>query len=398
MAKNMICYFIFADGAAKGGHYRSLTTIAEAASSTHKCVVINVGYIHSPVIMRSKLESHYIHFNGLNLIMVIKKIKRIVDLEKVTCVHAFDSKSYLVARVLSKQLKIPAIVTKCGGPVPRNYFPIANYITLFSQEDNVYFSKNPRFKSSLVRLIPNRASSFESDQKMVNHLLDKFNLRNKRVFLRICRIAEYYKKSLFQSINLVKELKEKFPNIALLIVGNIQSQEVLDELRDTSSEEYIFFETEEIITMDAKKIIDVADFVIGTGRGFMEATGKGKVLLTPSKSGEFPVLINENNFEVAFEKNFSERIVFDDVVLKRNFQEIVKLLEDKDKCDQAKRKSVEWFEEHFSIEHAIETYTALYDSLEYKEESKLDILNHWRFAIVNNFGAWYRYGKKWLIE
>src|SRR5690606_14643937 len=396
MERKKICYFIFAIGAAKGGHYRSLATIAEESAKYNDCVIVNLGYTHASPIQNSAVKSHFVYFNGWNLFQALKSVTKLVDMSTVDCFHTFDSVSFLVARKLAQSYKIPVVTTKCGGPVPKKYFPKAPYITLFSEEDFEYFINTNKFKNAKIELIPNRVSPFCPDQAKIDYLKNKYSLQDKIVFLRITRIAKYYKKSITQSINLVRKLQDHFPNVALLVVGHNQHPEELLELEKENAGCNIFFETEESIIADAKRIIDVADYVIGTGRGFMEASSKGKILLSPSQNGDYPVLINESNFKVAFSRNFSERIEFNQVILDNNFQEIISLLDTPQKSLYFRKLSMQRYERYFSIEKGIEKYNKLYQIATYKDDLKIDILRNWIFAIRQNLGTWYRNAKKML--
>src|SRR5690606_27072648 len=115
------------------------------------------------------------------------------------------------------------------------------------------------------------------------------------VILRICRISRMYQRSLFQSINLFDFIQTQDNNTVLIILGNIQDQQVYNQLVE-SKRKNIFIVTDEKYTSNAKEMIDIADWVVGTGRGFMEASSKGKILFTVSNYSDLPTLITPNNF------------------------------------------------------------------------------------------------------
>lgn len=390
--RETICFLIFAVGKANGGHYRSLRTIAESLSNNYHVLIINVGYVHSNIILNSKVKNYFVYFNGLNFISPINQIKKLLHNFNVIFFHAFDHQSFFLSRILSNIFKVPAIHTKCGGRNPKGYYPQSDYLTLFSYENYQYFSTKVKYKQSLIKLIPNRVETFKSDWDKIQRIKNKHGLDNsQRIFLRICRISYFYAKSIKQSIDLIKELNTSNIEIALLIVGNIQNEEVFESLIDYSKNiPNIYFETDHEIIKDAKQIIDIADFVIGTGRGFMEACCKSKIMLAPANNHKLPVLINEINFKDAFHKNFSERIDFDKNTLANNLRNIRELLYSKQTLDNSKQQSYIWFIDYFAIEYAKKEYINFYKNVFYKGNSLPDLLFHWLFVIHNNLGTWYR--------
>lgn len=396
MKKKRICFLIYAVGKANGGHYRSLVTVAEAMSEKFEVLIINVGYTHSNIIIDSKINSKFIFFNGLNTGKPVKEIVDFLQNLPVDVFHSFDYQSLLIGKLLSFKLKTPVLFTKCGGASPNGYYPFNHYLTLFSNEDYNYFTNNTRYLSSEIKLIPNRIAEFDCDKEKINDLKKRYSITNELVLLRICRISNYYNKSIRQAINLTRSLSDKGFHVKLVIVGNIQDENVVEELRKDPSSNLFTLITESKYTRNAKEIIDIADFVIGTGRGFMEASSKSKVMLCPSLDGDLPVLINEMTFQPAFDKNFSERVIFPEETKDENWTNILNVFGDKNTLSEYKNKSFKNFEENFSIEKGITKYAALYQSMSYKTTTKIDLLQHRIFVITKSMGTWYRNLKKSL--
>ena len=391
-SKKTICFFIFGTGAANGGHYRSLQMISEALLIKYDVIIINMGYTYSDIIKSSIIKSYFVFFNGINIINAINKTKKIFENVNINFLHAFDYNSYLFVRILSQKIKIPYFMTKCGGPTPKGYFPYVSSLVLFSNEDYNYFMNNSKYKNSSIVLLPNRMKQFSLDKKKIAKLKDDYSLLNKIVLLRICRICSFYYQSLIQSINLVNELSKcSDNNVKLLIIGNIQDQKIYEKIKiiEEHSDNVIII-TDKDYTNNAKEIIGVADIVIGTGRGFMEACSQSKIMMVPANNSKYPVLITKDNFNIAFEKNFSERVSFNENEISKNFNKIKKCIDNKELFEKTKIDSLEWYNYYFSLDNAIEDYYQMYEKSTFKKDKCFDVFFHCFFFIRKNVGAWYR--------
>ncbi len=388
MGRLSIVYFIFATGKANGGHYRSLALTAEYMAKHHDVKIIVLGYTYSHIIKNASVESQFIYFNGLNVISAIKRIRSNID--KKSILHAFDLYAFFIVRLLRLKLGNKIVLTKCGGPNPKDYFAKVRNLVLFSEENFIYFSERERYKKSKLYLVPNRTENFATDHIKVKEIRDRFNLDNyDKIILRICRISRMYQKSIFQSINLHKYVSDHGNKTALIILGNVQDQIVIDQLEGELGDG-VFFLTDDRYTANAKELIEMADWVVGTGRGFMEASAKGRVMFAISMQNELPTLIGKQNFEQAFAFNFSERIVFEHQQLIDNKSQIVRLLKDSQYEDDLKAQSLKWFAKRFSIEGGIEKYEKIYRELEEDPSDYKDLVLHWFKFIRANLGTWYR--------
>ncbi|WP_313264662.1 hypothetical protein [Sphingobacterium sp.] len=388
MKLKRIIYFIFSTGDANGGHYRSLALTAEYMSKKFDVEVIVLGYTFSHIIKSANIKSRFIYFNGLNIYEVLNKLKnKILDDD---ILHAFDIYAYFIVRLLNLKFGNKIILTKCGGPNPMGYFPLANNLVLFSQENVNYFEKSKKFLKSQIHLIPNRTENFTSNSRKIEEIREKYALnRYSKVLLRICRISRVYRKSIEQSINLFKMLKEEGHNLALIIIGNIQDQNIIDEFKEKKVEN-IFFITEDRYTKNAKELIEIADWVIGTGRGFMEACSKRRIMFCVAANNDIPILIDDTNFNNAFNFNFSERIIFDDDSIQNNKKRILNLIDDFESQKELEGISEQWFFKYFSIQGGIARYEAIYPKLLVEQKDHIDIFFHWLKFIRANLGTWYR--------
>jgi hypothetical protein len=391
MTNKTVCYLIFGTGKGNGGHYRSLSVISNALKNKFNVLIFNIGYTHSQIIIDSGLENYFFKFNGINVFGTFKKMNYVLKNRNLYLVHCFDHQSMFLGKILTNFYKIPLLYTMCGGASPRSYFPYVKYVTVFSHENLKFFKGSEKFRNSMVWCIPNRVINFEVSDVKIKALTSKFQLYKTNVFLRICRISHYYKKSIIQAIDLINDLTDKNYNVCLLIIGNVQDADVYGELvKRVDCKRNIYFVTDDSFTLNAKELIDISNFVIGTGRGFMEACSRGKIMLVPCANSNYPVLIDSKNFEQSFNYNFSERTEFSVDVVINNLNNIVNLLNNQKDYIFESNNSKNRFNDYFSIAKGVHLYIDVYESLNYIKYSNIDLLFNWLFFIRNNLGNWFR--------
>lgn len=115
-----VCYLITTLGHGRGGHFYDLRTTAEALSRRLECVILNVGVCASPVIDSASVRSHNVWCNGFD---VLRQSSRILAREGADVIHAFDARVVFLAGALSAMHRKPLVLTKCGGPNPKWYYP-----------------------------------------------------------------------------------------------------------------------------------------------------------------------------------------------------------------------------------------------------------------------------------
>lgn len=341
-----------------GGHYYSLMSLAIEMSKLHHVQVVNIGYSPSSVFKNITLPYHFIYFNGINIKDASKKIAEVICSGDNMILHCYDYVSYTLLLSNNKTSKFPILLTKCGGvPISVKRLPKLNNLILFSQEDFDYYKKVlPKYTK--IKLIPNRVAAFASDCERIQKLITKHHLQGKKVILKIGRISTYYEKTILQAINLSKELHELDERYELLLIGSIQQESVNNNLISRIEElSYIHLENNEEFTHNAKEIIDIADIVIGTGRGFMEACYLNKLMFAPCANSEIPVFVNSQNFQSVFRTNFSERYICD-------AKAIVSPSVFYSKYATSLPQSRKWFDEFFDIQKAVTKVEDFYKEME----------------------------------
>jgi len=157
-------------------------------------------------------------------------------------------------------------------------------------------------------------------------------------------------------------LEYNIKNVKLYLIGVVQDTDVFEEFNNHafSKSGLLTILTESKYTNEASRMLYLADAVIGTGRGLMEAASLGKPLLAINKNGEIPVLLNELNFDDAFRTNFSERNVFPVFKNNDNIKSISKIVNDKVSYNENCSFVIQSFEKYFSLEKAKEAYPKAY--------------------------------------
>lgn len=353
-----ILYFISLHSHGRGGHLHSLNHISQIVGERNEVKIISLGPGDSSIIERNPYFDKHIPFNGINLLYLKKEIKKTVKHFNPDIYHCFDDGSYNIVRLFISSRNNKLVVSKCGGPNPK-YYPYVNNLILFSQENLDWFKNQQKFHDSNIHLIPNRVNAIRPDKTFqpIKKKPDEF------VFMRICRIGNGYKKSIDDSIHLIEYLHAKnIHNVKLYVIGAVEDSDLLENYKNHTlvKKEIIVFLTDYIYTSEASKMLYLADALIGTGRGLMEAASLSIPLLAINAKGNIPILLNNINFENAFKTNFSERNEFPDLDNEANLNNIVELIQNENYYAELSKFSKTVFEKHFDLNKVAEAYPSVY--------------------------------------
>ena len=302
-----VAYVICTIGHGRGGHFHSLAVVAEALHSRIGCVIVNIGMQPSAVLQNSSVPFEFIYFDGRDTAGCRKRlIERITEL-KPDVLHSFDVAAHFWARMMGLSYDVPVVHSKCGGPNPSRYYPFAKIIITFSQENTRFFKQSRRHRHSQIEHIPNRSTGVSVDDRRVRRLLERCDA-GCHIVMRISRFSPAYQRSLMQSIDLVTHLNSSSPKrFQLVVVGAIQDPAVYESVRAYATKDVVLV-TDKYFTNVASQLLGLADAVVATGRGVMEAASLGKVILVPSDKNKLPVLMTPGNVDELFAKNFSPRV------------------------------------------------------------------------------------------
>ena len=367
-----ILFFISVYGHGRGGHFHSLNHISRKIGENSDVKIISFGPGKSNIIESNPHFLEHIYFNGINFIYFKNKIKELIRNFNPEIYHCFDYGSYNTIRLLISSEKNKIIINKCGGPNPIKYPHVPNLI-LFSNENLNWFKNQKKHKNSNIYLIPNLVKSLLPDKNFqpIAKKNDEFT------FLRICRIGSAYNKSINDSIFLIETLLSKgIKKVKLYIVGVIEDLNIFTKYNNHPlvKNGHVIFLTDPIYTTEASKMLYLADAVIGTGRGLMEASSLSIPLLAINKEDNIPVLLNNDNFLDAFKTNFSERNIFNDISSGNNIKNIITMIQKKDYYTEMSSFSKESFEKYFNIDKVVQSYSCAYtESVFYKRNILTDI-------------------------
>jgi len=357
-----VLFFISVMGHGRGGHFHSLNHIAEALSEHVEALIISVGPGRSQIINNHKCFHSHIDTKEVNFIRFRKKIREILKQLQPDVIHCFDSNIFNLLRLALYPQKSKIVVNLCGGPNPR-FFPKVSHLVLFSEENKEWFQRRRKFKRTSISLIPNRVNKKVYDQAS----LKRYPLEKEKsnfTFVRISRIGSTYKKSIDDSIRLIRELKKSGINqILLYIVGTIEDQEIYEALKLETQDLPVRFLTDDIYTYKASDMLYLADAVIATGRGVMEATALGKPVLAPALNSEIPLLLKKDNFYDFFKVNFSERSIATGISIKENIDQISSMILDKAVYEECSNFSTSLFNEKFDITEGCKKYLKVYNDI-----------------------------------
>lgn len=355
-----ILYLISARGHGRGGHFHSLNHISIEVSKRHEIKIVSIGPGYSDIIAQNHGFYKHISMTYLTLVPALWKIKRVINEIQPDIIHSFDVVSYNTLRLIISGKKVKLVINKCGGPNHVD-FPYAKNLVVFSQENLDWFQQDVRFRDSRIYLIPNRVHMIKLDPAFqpIKRERGTFN------FVRICRIGLDYKKSIEDSIRLMEYLQSNgFNQVRLTIIGIIEDQKLYQEIILWAKRRVrcIQFLTDPKYTWQASRMLYLADAVIGSGRGLMEASSLSLPVLTMDVSSQYPVLVTKESFPDAFKTNFSPRNSFSPQTLECNLRNIKRLLTDPNYFNSISGFSKEIFDEYFDIEKASKAYSHVYKS------------------------------------
>lgn len=375
-----VLFVITTMGHGKGGHFHSLNHISQTLGEKMPVKIISIGPGRSDIIKQNPYFLKHIDISGTKIITFIKELKQVLSVFEPSIIHFFDISSYNVIRPIVSGNQYKFVVNKCGGPNPQD-FPLVENLILFSEENKLWFKGKKRFRACEIYVIPNRTTACELT---INPKIQKDSISF--CFVRIARIGKYYIKSIQDSINLVETLKDNHNlKVKLYIIGTIQDNEVYKDLMGfIENKPEVVLITDDEYTKEASKMLYLADAVIATGRGIMEATSLGLPVLTPASNSKFPILIKKSNFQNFFNTNFSERNLAESFDLKHNMVDIIQLVSNQNYYKENSNYSLLLFKENFDVIKGADKYINVYKNSLIKKNS-FKRYSSWIIKLKSNY-------------
>lgn len=367
----------------RGGHYYSLRQMAETIAKDRKVVTVVMGDSTSlPTALLGMQNVHSVstklHKQQKGVKNVIAKLKELKYLPELTAVHAYDAKSTYIGAHIAKMTNTSFILTKCGGRVPKKFYPKVNSLIVFHKKDYDYFSKQ---KSNYpdVYLIPNRAKPalYEENRQYQIH-----KIRNEHAFnvLKIGRIGSYYFKTLTDTIKFCSHIQSKDFPIHLSFVGYEESVEVTERLQAYAEQLNVSLSiySDSDYTSQASELLWSCDAAVGTGRGAMEALSAGKILLFPVSNFDYPCLFNKKTAAYAMQDNFSERTILPEQLSEYcNPSHVLDLIIDSSYRRSLNAFGYDIFNSDFNVDVGARKVLDIYDS-----NQNITAISRWNFLML----------------
>lgn len=342
-----------------GGSFYTLRHHVEALSEVVDPWVIAIGKGPAPALQ--DLPTHeFIPFYKFEAPAFLRLLGRARAIDP-DVIHAYDHRALFVARLLAFLLRRPVAYTKCGGRNGSRHIPHADRYILFSRENFAHFRRwRPKARLDLA---PNRILEVETDQDAVRRLRVRLGVsESERVLLRISRFNRYYAATFAQTLNLYDQLQSAAGSWRLVLVGDVQDEAYFEELKEmTSSRPGVDLVTDPEFTIRASRLLPIADAVVATGRGAMEACSLNLRVFCPSASTSLPVELTRDTLETLMDFNFSERVPLAGAGAIRPL-------------DQAPDTRA-FFDAHFDVRRKLDFYREFYSQMALQPRSKGGLLS-----------------------
>jgi hypothetical protein len=311
-----------------GGHYysaRDIASVLQARWPQARLRILALGDVLPKALTNSAVP--YVHVSpvGKGLRKYRREIMAAADDFAPTIVHAYDNKSYFFARLIARRHRAKRVLTKPAGPNPGVLFPYCPDIVCFSDENLAALGSRRRLRTSRLHLIANRVARPTPDSARIAAL--RAIVGPGDVLLRICRIGEYHRRSIEQTLVLAKLMRATGIQVRAVIVGALESRGVLQSLQ-AGAEAGDLFVTEPPFVVDSAALLDVATYVVGTGRGVVEAAMRRILVFVPLADADIPVLVTPSNWRVLSSSNFSARTRSTRGLDSRDLSQLKELLRD----------------------------------------------------------------------
>lgn len=370
-----ILYVISCNGAGRGGHNHSLDHISKAIAQNANVKIISIGLTESPILKENPNYYGAFKFRWFSYFTLGKKFKELFKTFNPDIIHCFDGSSALMLLALPGLITKKIIYTKCGGPNERKSIAqVTSDVFLFSQENYDSYKSNPRFKGSDLHLIPNRVFEVDLWEEKEREILKDDNVFN---FVRIARIGESYENSIKQAIELTSRVNILDKKVKLYVIGVIQEEDIFIELSKFANNKKIDVQfITNHLTEKASRMLYLADAVIGTGRGVMEAMSLGLPTFVPVKGKDLPELLTPENFHKFLSTNFSPRGVSESYDEAEIVSKVNSLVKNSQTYNESSAFALSMANEEFVVnKEIVSKYISIYKDISLKK-NKLYILNN----------------------
>ena len=292
-----------------GGHYCSARDIAatlQASWPGAQLRILVLGDLVPAAIRNGTVPYTHISPAGRGLLQYCREVIASTDDFAPTIVHAYDNKSYFFARQIARRHRAKRFLTKPAGPGPGITFPYCPDVVCFSEENLAVLRSRRRLKPMRLHYIPERVTPPAPDHERIAALREKIGPGD--ILLRICRIGDYHRGSVEQTLALARAMRAEGVQARAVVVGALESQAVLDSLRARAGDGDVLL-TEPAFAAESAALLDAATYVVGTGRGVVEAAMRRRIVFVPVAGAGMPALVTPAGWRSLAWANFSARTV-----------------------------------------------------------------------------------------
>ena len=293
-----VLYSIFSKHGSAGGHFFSFDHTITALSEKVEPIILYIGVEHS-VIEKIPCKKYRVKAS----LSSKGEVNRIVNTERPDVIHCFDDKSYSYMSFFLAFSKLKFLLTIPGGNPDPSKLPYCKDIVLFSRETVKSFTLCKQYRKSVLTYIPNRVNISRLNK------YETIKDDNLKLF-QVIRIASEKHQQICKTLNLLKLLVEKKVRVKLILAGVVKSQSekdfILGYILSNKLDKHFEFINDERVYRGSD-LLSLGDCVIATGRSVMEAASIGKLILVPTKTMDYPVVLDKQNFEELLYYNFSGR-------------------------------------------------------------------------------------------
>lgn len=305
-ARPRVLYVITSRGKGTGGHHfslRDLTARMRAHADVHIAVVAD----RFPPSLEGVPDTTWLPWGALRGTATLGGLLGLVRRFRPTHLHSYDPLALQLTRLVSLWTRLPLVHTTCGGPTPRRNVPRNRDVILFSEENRSALAANPRMAGCRLHLIASRVNPVQVDPARVEALRAHLALRpDEQVVLRINRFVHNYLPAMEQALALGRLMREGGQPTRVVLLGSIGDADVASALAERA-EAGVSLVHDATFTHNAAALLPIADVVLGTGRGLMEAACLGRVVFAPVADRQMPALLAADTVDALAHANFSPR-------------------------------------------------------------------------------------------
>lgn len=296
----------------------------------------------------------------------IKAANRIIKSEKPDLIHAHSAKGGVIGKIVGKMNGVPVLHTPQAYSFlsAENRFKKNVFLGLekfLSRWNNKILASSNSEKNRAINEVGYNKERVLLFNNCINAITEIPDLSIEKTWPDeyICSVGRpSFQKNIELMIEVLRELKEKKPNIHLVLMGVGYHAPNLEQVKSLISK----YNLDSNITLlewtkreDIFSIIKNSKIYISTARyeglpySVIEALALGKACVVSDADGNRDLIVENNNGFVIKEENSSQ---FSKAILE--------LLEDDNKRELFEENSLKLFNEHFNIKNTIHTLESIY--------------------------------------